>query len=92
MKIVRLSERNLLSLLHKLVMPGSAREIIKWSEDQPGEPSEQVAIRVATDDEVYGDRRPGEMHPDTERFVTTLRAQVAAIVAEMYPSKQAPQQ
>jgi hypothetical protein len=94
MQIVVLSERNLLSLLHKLVMPGSAREIIKWSEDQSGVglPSEQIAIRVSTDEEVYGERRPGEMHPDTERFVASLRVQMAAIVDEMYPSDQAPQQ
>jgi hypothetical protein len=94
MIVVKLSERNLLSLLHKLVMPGSAREIIKWSEDQSGVglPSEQVAIRVATDDEVYGERRPGEMHPETEYFVASLRVQVAKLVAEMYPSDQAPQQ
>ncbi len=74
MIVVRLSQRNILALLHKLCMPGSAREIIKWSEDQSGVglPSEQVAIRVATDDEVYGARRPGEMHPDTERFVSAM--------------------
>jgi hypothetical protein len=71
-----------------MVMPGSAREIIKWSEDQPGVPSEQVAIRVATDDEVYGARRPGEMHPETESFIAYLRVQVARITAEMYPSEQ----
>ena len=90
MIVVRLSQRNILALLHKLVMPGSAREIIKWSEDQSGVglPSEQVAIRVATDDEVYGARRPGEMHPDTERFVSAMEEQVARIIAEMYPSDQ----
>ena len=91
MIVVKLSERNLLAMLHKLVMPGSRREIIKWSEDQPGLPSEQVAIHVATDEEVYGDRLPGEMHPDTELFVAAMREQVAKIVAEMYPSDQAPQ-
>lgn len=94
MIVVRLSQRNILALLHKLVLPGSAREIIKWSEDQSGVglPSEQVAIRVATDDEVYGVRRPGEMHPDTERFVSAMEEQVARIIAEMYPSDQAPRQ
>ncbi len=89
---VKLSERNLLSMLHKLCMPGSAREITKWSEDQPGEPSQQVAIRVATDEEVYGDRAPGQMHPETEIFVANIREQVAKIADEMYPSEQAPQQ
>ncbi len=89
MIVVKLSERNLLAMLHKLCMPGSAREIIKWSE---GEPSQQVAIRVATDEEVYGDRLPGQMHPDTELFVAAMREQVARIIAEMYPSDQAPRQ
>jgi len=88
MKIVRLSERNLLSLLHKLVMPGSARKIIKWSEDQPGEPSEQVAIRVATDDEVYGERRPGEMHESTENFIREMQKAVAIVRANLKSSEQ----
>lgn len=60
---VELSRRNLLTLLHKLDMPGSARTIIK-----PG----GTIIKVVTDEEAYGDRAPGAAHPDTEVFIKEM--------------------
>lgn len=79
--VVKLSERNLLCLLHKLRMPGSRRTIHKSSEEQPGEPSQRVAIVVATDAEVYAGREPpGEMHPDTEQFASAMRVQMESVM------------
>lgn len=62
--IVTLSRRNLLALLHKLDMPGSAHTI--WRDD-----GEMLLVVVAQDDEEhYADREPpGLMHLDTEYFI-----------------------
>jgi len=66
---ITLSRRNLLSLLHKLEMPGSARTIVKYSED-----GEEVYVIAETDEIVYADRPPGNMHPETEQFVQDMYA------------------
>jgi len=61
-----LSRRNLLSLLHKLTMPGSRRTIIK---DTDGV---NIAVKAVTDEEAYHDRLASEMHPETEEFVELM--------------------
>jgi hypothetical protein len=81
---VVLSRRNLLTLLHKLDMPGSMRQIENndcWEDGQqtplrPGEedgslPPTTLVLRCEDDDEHYARRAagPGLMHPATERFV-----------------------
>ena len=59
---ITLSRRNLLALLHKLDMPGSARTIVK--------PCGAV-VRCESDVEHYGERGfpAGKMHPDTEAYI-----------------------
>jgi len=69
MIVLTLSRRNLVSLLHKLEMPVSARTIVKDSDD-----GEAVFIQVKPDEEVYVDRPPGRMHPETEAFMARLDA------------------
>lgn len=82
---VILSRRNLLTLLHKLDMPGSRRQIENNDcyEDglqTPWAPAEAAAsdlprttlvLRCEDDDEHYAKRPngPGPMHPASERFV-----------------------
>lgn len=66
-----LSRRNLLALLHKLEMPGSARTIVKYDED-----NKPVVVKVASDEEVYADRQPGRMHEDTEKFIEFMETEV----------------
>lgn len=82
---VVLSRRNLLSLLQKLDMPGSARTIMNndcredglqtpLSVDEPGSGGLPVTLLVlrCEDDPAHYARRespPGEMHPLTEQFV-----------------------
>jgi hypothetical protein len=71
--VVTLSRRNLLALLHKLEMPGSARMLTNGDCYVDGEPvSDHVLIlRVEEDDEHYA-KRPepaGPVHPATERFL-----------------------
>jgi hypothetical protein len=63
MQFVTLSKRNLLTLLHKLVMPGSERTLLK-----PG-PNGSTLVSVVTDEEAYRNREPGRMHPETEMFI-----------------------
>lgn len=53
---VVLSKRNLLALLSKLEMPGSACTIVK----------DGVYVSSEPDEEHYQGRTPGEMHPLTE--------------------------
>ena len=62
---VVLSRRNLLSLLHKLEMPGSFCTIVK---------PDGTAIKAERDEVHYANRigGPGTMHPDTEQFVADL--------------------
>ena len=59
--MIILSRRNILSLLHKLDMPGSSRTLIA--------PACAFAIRVEEDEAHYAGRQPGPMHPDTEEFI-----------------------
>jgi hypothetical protein len=82
---VTLSRRNLLTLLQKLDMPGSMRQIENndcWEDGvqtpfYPGEeqtgglPQTTLVLRCEDDEEHYGKRPhgPGLMHPATERFV-----------------------
>ena len=84
--VVRLSQRNLLTLLSKLDMPGSARTILSENCFQDGVPvplTEEAAaasaiprtilvVRCEDDDEHYASRLfpPGEMHPQSEAFVS----------------------
>ena len=56
-----LSRRNLLSLLHKLDKPGSARCLV---DGRSG-----FCVIVEKDPIHYQGRTPGEMTPDTEEFV-----------------------
>ena len=59
---ITLSRRNLLSLLHKLDMPGSARELIG--------PNRDFSVCAEDDKEHYANRLPaGRMHPQTEKFI-----------------------
>jgi hypothetical protein len=73
---VTLSQRNLLALLHKLDMPGSARRLENNVVYLDGELSDSTILVLCceNDDEHYADPArlggpPGEMHPDTEEFV-----------------------
>jgi hypothetical protein len=58
-----LSKRNLLALLHKLEMVGSARTIIF------GDRGWTFVIKSESNEEHYRDRIPGAMHPQTEAFI-----------------------
>lgn len=75
---VTLSRRNLLTLLHKLDMPGSARQIENndcWEDgEQTPYPGTTLVLRCEDDEEHYGSRPsgPGVMHPDSETFVRTF--------------------
>lgn len=82
---VVLSRRNLLALLHKLDMTGSARQLENndcWEDGKqtpyyPGEelgsdlPRMVLVLRCEDDDEHYAKREagPGAMHAATEAFV-----------------------
>lgn len=80
---VVLSERNLLALLHKLYMEGSARElqsndVLALAGD--GElghlaPKQRFSVKVESDQEHYGCREfpPGPMHPETERILKLIQ-------------------
>lgn len=82
--VVTLSRRNLLALLHKLDVPGSARQIesnhsyedgiltpFDIAEALGGEiPPTTLVLRVEDDDEHYANRpAPGPMRPSTESFI-----------------------
>jgi len=58
-----LSKRNLLTLLHKLVMGDSERALLKPGLGGP------TYVTVVTDEEAYRNRAPGPMHPQTETFI-----------------------
>ena len=66
---IRLSRRNLLTLLHKLQMPGSACTIIK-----PG----GTPIVAQSDEVHYAGRQPGPAHPETEAFIADFEKQYPA--------------
>lgn len=60
---VVLSKRNLLTLLHKLDVPTSKREIVK----QTG--GVFISVRAEDDNTHYKDATPGKMSTDTEAFI-----------------------
>lgn len=63
---VVVSRRNVLALLHKLDMEGSARTLVK------DDPTGRLILQVEDDQEHYATRpegAPGEMHPATETFI-----------------------
>jgi hypothetical protein len=69
---VVLSRRNVLSLLHKLEMPGSARTLTGADNYVNGEPVDDLLLVVQVEEDAphYGSRLapPGPMHPLTEAF------------------------
>jgi hypothetical protein len=71
--VVTLSRRNLLTLLHKLDMPGSFRTITNSDCTVEGEfdPSVLLVLRCEDDVEHYAKRSepPGVMHPASESFI-----------------------
>ena len=75
--VVVLSQRNLLSLLHKLEMPGSARTLVCGDNRINDEPVHApiLVVQVEADVEHYGARLEpaGPMHPATESFVERVR-------------------
>lgn len=66
--VVTLSRRNLLALLHKLEMPGSARTLTTGYDCPEGW---SLIVRSESDSEHYGARSepPGALHPESEIFV-----------------------
>lgn len=70
---VVLSRRNLLALIHKLDMPGSARTLVGRHTLADGAQTAAPAliVKVEGDEEHYAKRAagPGEMHPETEEFI-----------------------
>lgn len=72
---VTLSRRNLLSLLHKLDLAGSARRIENDYVFQYAQPSDDyiLVLRVEDDEQHYEGRPvpPGVMHPETEAFIAS---------------------
>lgn len=66
--VVTLSRRNLLALLHKLEMPGSARTL---TTDYACPEGWSLIVRSESDGEHYGSRSepPGPLHPASELFV-----------------------
>jgi hypothetical protein len=72
--LVTLSRRNLLALLHKLDMPGSARMLENTDVEIDGRYAEgfHFVIHAEDDPEHYRARiePPGPLHPQTELFVS----------------------
>lgn len=73
---VTLSRRNVLALLHKLDMAGSARRLENTCVYVEGDHTEELrlVLCVEDDDEHYADERrlgsaPGRMVPATESFI-----------------------
>ena len=73
---VTLSRRNLLSLLQKLSMPGSARTLFSANCYRDGERGEDLllVVSVEEDEEHYSSRGfpRGLMHPATEQFLINV--------------------
>lgn len=73
--VITLSRRNLMAMLHKLDMPGSARRIENndcWEDGvQCPYPGTILVIQCEEDIEHYANRvgPAGPMHPDTESFI-----------------------
>lgn len=68
---VTLSKRNLLALLTKLEMAGSARTIVSYNTEPDGW---VLVVRAESDEEHYSTRTfpPGPMHPHTELDIALL--------------------
>lgn len=67
--IVTLSRRNLLGLLHKLDMEGSARTLVKHGEGNGGH--DVLVVQCEDDKDHYATRPegpPGPMHPLSEAY------------------------
>lgn len=69
MLAIRLSLRNVLTLLHKLEKEGSHRTLIKTIDS-----GQRVALIIEPDEVHYAGRPepPGPMSPDTEQFVMDM--------------------
>jgi hypothetical protein len=78
---VKLSRRNLLSLLHKLELPGSHRTIIKQVDAHGPKCAglSEIAVVAVSDEECYAGRDPGPMLPATEVFVAELTEALALV-------------
>lgn len=61
---VTLSRRNLQTLLLKLDVDRSERTIVRRCED--GDELHYLSVKAEEDDEHYGEREPGRMHPREE--------------------------
>ena len=74
---VTLSRRNLLALLQKLSMPGSARTLFSANGYRDGEMVEDIDLVVSAEEDLahYASRGfvAGAMHPVTERFLADVR-------------------
>ena len=66
---VTLSESNVRTLLHKLVMEGSGRLIYKRISDD-----EVLVLTVEKDDEHYNGEQRGIMHPETEAVLRAAQS------------------
>lgn len=62
---VKLSKRNLLTLLHKLEMEGSKRTILRR------DGMDHLTVTAESDEAHYTEDRPqaGKMHPETEAYI-----------------------
>jgi hypothetical protein len=74
--VVTLSLRNVLSLLHKVELPGSARMLMSGHGYREGELADDLLLLVCVEDDgehYRGREGPGVMHPETERFISERR-------------------
>lgn len=62
--VVTFSRRNILALLHKLDMKGSARRLEKLVDEG------LLVVTVEEDEEHYSGQPAGPMHPETEKFIS----------------------
>jgi len=60
---ITLSRRNLLTLLSKLERPESLRTIVRGT----------VVVTAEEDEEHYGERVPGPMHPHEEAYIAARK-------------------
>lgn len=84
--VVTLSRRNLLALLHKLSIAGSARTLASRDAYRDGELVDdvQLLVRCERDDAHYGSRGfpAGPMHPQTETFIARFEAAATRLVRD----------
>lgn len=76
---VAFSRRNLLALLQKLSMPGSARTLVSSNGFRDGEMADDLILVVSAEEDGphYSARGfpPGAMHPATEQFLSDVQEQ-----------------